>query len=141
MQQQQQPQLTPAQIQQQIQMQQQNILWNQKQQEIANTWNRQNTTQQQRIAHAQFMVEHIATPILIVAVFVIVALLLAYVVRTKNAGRLKANQDDNANELELKKAELAADIEKNKQDNASEVRWATFLRDKLEEKALQDKAS
>lgn len=133
--QQQQSQLTPAQVQQQIQMQQQNILWNQKQQELTNTWNRENATQQQKIAHTQFMVEHIATPMMIVSLALILALVAAYVAKIRNAASIEVNRDDNANQAELKKLETAADVQKNRDDNEADVREARCLLEKRDEDA------
>lgn len=94
--------LTDAQIQQQLQAQQENTRWAQKQQELQNTFNRQEQLQAQAMAREQFLVEHLAGPLIILALIVAVAISTVYLVRRA----------------------IAADIEKNRDDNASDVRRA-----------------
>ena len=107
---------TEAQIQAQIE----NMHWQEKQQELSNAANRQQmqwqqTYQQQslRVEHQHYMVDHLANPITI---------LLAAIVIGRSAWAIA-------------RASINAGIEKNKDDNTSDVRRAQEILDKHEASA------
>lgn len=100
------PQPTHEQVQAQIE----NLHWNEKQQEIANTWQRQTTEHTQAIQHQEYMVDHLATPLAGVTSVLIAAVTAVILVRRH----------------------IAADIQKNRDDNDADVRYADHLISKHE---------
>jgi hypothetical protein len=105
-----QQQLSPELQAKQLQANIDNLHWSQKQSELSQAFNQQQATQHMAIEHQQFMVDHLATPIAAVVVMVVIAFLVSYCFRSS----------------------LAADIEKNRDDNASDVRRAQEILDKHE---------
>lgn len=78
-------QLTPAQLQTQLQANIDNMHWQMRQSE-----------RQQSIDHEHYMVDHLAMPIACVLIVAIIGFVVAYLVRKAIAADIQKNQDDNA---------------------------------------------
>lgn len=84
---------------QQVQAQIENMHWQQKENSLTNEFNRQNTLQVQRTQHQQFMVDHLAQPITFVFVAAIIALTVWFLVRESIRAGIQKNRDDNASDV------------------------------------------
>lgn len=108
------PKPTDAQIQAQIE----NMHWQEKQQEQANQFNRQMETtryqmeqSQAAVRHTEYMIEHLSIPCTLASVALIAAFVITKTHHTSTQ----------------------ADIQKNRDDNESDVRYAQHLIDKHED--------
>jgi len=80
----------------QVQLQIETTHWQEKQQDLAGAWQRQNTTQQQAMEHQHYMIDHLVTPIAIVVIVAIIAVTAIYLIRRAIDADIQKNSDDNA---------------------------------------------
>lgn len=89
------PKPDPVQVQANIE----NMRWQEKQQEIAGVWERQYRTQQAATEHEHYMVDHLATPIVMICVAVILAFVAMYISRLHAQTDIAKNHDDNQSDV------------------------------------------
>ena len=85
------PKPTEAQIQAQID----NLKWQQRQNELANQWSFQNQTIQTANHHSEYMAEHFYWPAMCIALLAAVLLVIFILVRKTIAADVEKNRDDN----------------------------------------------
>jgi hypothetical protein len=76
-----------------------NARWNEKQGEIQAAFNRQQTVRSLAVEHEHFMVDHLATPIMFVCIVAIIAATVVYLVRKAIAAGIEKNRDDSASDV------------------------------------------
>lgn len=89
------PKMTDAQIQAQIE----NMRWQEQQQALAATWSRQNTELQQARDYHEYMIDHVATPMASLGAILIVTLAAVYLLRREIQAGVEKNHDDNQSDV------------------------------------------
>lgn len=89
------PKPTDAQIQAQIE----NQHWQEKEQSLANAFNRQYTIQQATIQHQNYIADHYTEPFTILGSVAIVAFTVIYLARKAIAASIVKNREDNAADI------------------------------------------
>lgn len=119
---------TPQQIQAQID----HVKWEDHQTELSYAFNRAMQTKGQVLQHEHYMVEQLASPLSELTSLLIVAVVAYRLIAKAIAAGVDKAYDRNQGDTVRNSANIAADIEKNRDDNQSDVRYAQYLIDNAE---------